>query len=65
MSDATISGHTPQELREIYDERTQGQDLWGRPWAPFGYDAIWAAALTLDDAIKKMKENGKKMSSIV
>ncbi|XP_041350716.1 gamma-aminobutyric acid type B receptor subunit 2-like [Gigantopelta aegis] len=54
----TISGHTPQQLLEIYRNWTNHENLPGLELGLKGYDGIWAAALALNKTASDLEANG-------
>ncbi len=54
-----VSGRTPAELDNEYEERVNYENRFARFRAPLGYDVIWTAALMLNDTIHDLAELGK------
>ena len=58
LDDVTISGYTPLELYSLYQDRIQGDQRTGYEYAPHAYDAVWTAALALNNTIAQLNQTG-------
>ncbi|RDD36457.1 Gamma-aminobutyric acid type B receptor subunit 2 [Trichoplax sp. H2] len=64
LNRSTVSGMTPLMFRRRYQERLQTNNYTYRinPYAGFGYDAVWAVALALDNSIQELKMYNKTLT---
>ena len=58
MLETSIGGLNRDEFSSLYLARINYSDLTGAEYAPPSYDAIWAAALSLNATLGKMKQKG-------
>ena len=58
--EVTVSGYTPQEIEQMYWERTEEQEIPYRYLGLVGYDAIWTAALALNKTVTDLNDKGNR-----
>ena len=54
-----ISGYTPGQLYEQYLQRINYDYRANYQYSSWGYDSIWAVALTLNKTVNTLKETGE------
>ncbi|XP_055958259.1 gamma-aminobutyric acid type B receptor subunit 1 [Patella vulgata] len=59
----SVSGIKPSEFLDIFNNRTNNEDLFGKKLSPLAYDTVWTISLGLNETLTELMNNGKYQTS--